>query len=186
MISVARKSRPRRGPNRVQLVNLDGSPHRRPKRDHALTWPASTDNWRWEPIDRVIGTDSRGADVHQSDCVPEDGEDGEAGWIQTMIEASLPTVAIPGIDPEPETDAEFFARLAADEAAEKARVLATYHPLPEDLAEYAAWSEGLDAGTLPAHVAQSFRFGCMAEVEHYRPGQPTDDELAQLAAHGAI
>jgi hypothetical protein len=163
-----------RGPRKAADVRLSAP---------AEFWPAWTDNWFYEPTDRVIGTDSMGADVYESDCI---SGDGEAGWIQTMIEASLPTVTIPGIAPEPETDAEFFARLAAEEAAEKARVLATYHPLPEDLAEYAAWSEALDAGTLPPELAGRFTFGCMADVEHYRPGQPTDVELSQLAAHGCI
>jgi hypothetical protein len=174
MISVARKARPRRSPNRVQLVELDGSPVRRPDRDHAATWPAWTDNFHWESIDRVVGTDSMGADVHESDCDDGGRRDGAALWAELMIEASLPPVMTDAewearlTSKRPsrrvETDAEFLARLEREEAAEKARVMATYQPLPEDLAELAAWSEALDG----------FR------------NQVSSDELAQLAAHGCI
>jgi hypothetical protein len=86
--------------------------------------------------------------------------------------------------PEPEeTDAEFLARLGHEEEIEKARVLATYQPSPTDLAEYAAWSEALDNGTLPPAAAVRFRLG---EYDAIRRGQISEDELAQLAAHGCI
>jgi hypothetical protein len=125
----------------------------------AESWPSWTDAHRWEPVDRVIGTDSMGADVHQSDCAPEPDE----------------------------SDEEWLARLEEQDEAEKARLLATYQPSTTDLAEYAAWSEGLDNGTLPRSAADRFHFGILDDqVEHYRPGQPTADELAQLAAHGCV
>jgi hypothetical protein len=149
------KARPRRGPNRVQLVEPDGTP----VRPSAESWPAWTDSHRWVPTDRVVGTDSMAADVHESDCVPEPDE----------------------------SDEEWLARLEEQDEAEKARVLATYYPLPEDVAEYVRWCAARDNGTLPAGVADRFRFGILDDqVEHYRPGQPTEDELSQLAAHGCI
>jgi hypothetical protein len=101
---------------------------------------------------------------------------------------SAPAPVVPSpTSPEPavETDAEFLARIADEEAAEKARVLATYRPLPEDVAEFEAWSHELDAGTLPPDFGR-FRFGCMAELDAIRSGQISEDELAQFAAHGAI
>jgi hypothetical protein len=147
MISVARKARPRRSPNRVQLVEADGSA----ARPSAESWPAWTDNHFWES-----GESQHDLAGHVHIDPPEpDAPDGEAGWIQVMIEASLPPV---------EADGEFLARVAAEDAAEKARVMATYQPLPEDLAELAAWSESLDG---------------------YR-GQVSSEELGQLAAHGCI
>jgi hypothetical protein len=94
--------------------------------------------------------------------------------------ASHITLVIP--EPE-ETDAEFLARLGHEEEIERARVLATYQPSPTDLAEYAAWSEALDAGTLPPAVAVRFRLG---EYDAIRRGQVTEDELAMIAAHGCI
>jgi hypothetical protein len=123
-------------------------------------WPDWTDAYRWEPIDRVVGVDSMGADVHASDCVPEPDE----------------------------TDAEWLARLEEQDEADKARVLATYQPSPTDLAEYAAWSEALDAGALPPAVADHFRLGehSAAEYDAMRRGQVTSDELAMLAAHGCV
>jgi hypothetical protein len=115
-------------------------------------------------IDRVIGTDSMGADIHLSDCRPE---------------------------PTEETDAEFLARLGDEEAFEKARAMATYRPLPEDLLEYAAWSEELDAGTLTGVSATRFRLGEYAryasDEEHaILTGQISSDELAMMVAHGCI
>jgi hypothetical protein len=92
-------------------------------------------------------------------------------------------VTLPPVPEPDETDAEFLARLGHEEEIEKARVLANYQPSPTDLAEYAAWSEALDAGTLPPAVADQFRPG---EYDAPRRGQVTEDELAQLAAHGAI
>jgi hypothetical protein len=100
--------------------------------------------------------------------------------------APTPAVAsLPAPEPAVETDAEFLARLADEEAAEKARVLAAYHPLPEDVAEYEAWSRELEAGTLPPELGR-FRFGCMAELDAIRSGQVSPDELGMLAAHGCI
>ena len=196
MISLPRKARPRRSPNRVRLVEADGSP----ARPSAESWPASTDNWFWGTTDRVIGTDSMGADVHESDCVPEPDDDarrdGAALWAEMMIEASLPAVSMPGIDLEPESEAAFFARLASEEEHEKARVLATYQPSPTDLAEYSAWSEALDNGTLPPSAAGRFAFSplppvreschTIAEWDAIRSGQISEDELAMLAAGMAI
>jgi hypothetical protein len=128
MINATRKARPRRSANRVKLVEPDGSAARPP----AESWPGWTDGHFWEPTrDHVIGTDSMGADVHESDCVPEPDE----------------------------TDAEWIGRLEEQEAAEKARVLTTYQPSPTDLAEYSAWSRALDAGTLPPAISDHFRFG---------------------------
>ena len=49
MINVARKARPRRSPNRVALVNLDGTTPARPIGPAAAGWPGWTDNWHWEP-----------------------------------------------------------------------------------------------------------------------------------------
>jgi hypothetical protein len=100
--------------------------------------------------------------------------------------APAPAVASPPApEPAEETDADFLARLADGEAAEKARVLANYRPLPEDVAEFEAWSHELDAGTLPPDFGR-FRFGCMAELDAIRSGQISEDELAMLAAHGCI
>ncbi len=50
------------------------------------------------------------------------------------------------IVPDNEDDAQFFARLDAQYAAEKARLEATYpayEPTTADLAEYAAWSRSM-------------------------------------------
>jgi hypothetical protein len=86
--------------------------------------------------------------------------------------------------PEPEeTDAEFLARLGHEEEIEKARVLATYQPSPTDLLEYSAWSQALDAGTLPPEASVRFRFGEYAAV---RRGQVSEDELSMMAAGMAI
>ena len=131
MITVPRKALPRRGPNRVQLVEPDGSP----ARPSAESWPAWTDNHFYET------------------------------------------------GPESESDAQYLARITAEEQAERERIEAAYQPLPEDLAEYATWCAARENGTLPADVADRFRFG---EYDAYRHGQPTDDELAQLASHGCI
>jgi hypothetical protein len=96
------------------------------------------------------------------------------------------TKVIPPVPAPPdETDAEFLARLADEEAAEKGRVLATYRPLPEDEAEYEAWSRELEAGMLPPDFGR-FRFGCMAELDALRSGQISHDELAMIAAGMAI
>jgi hypothetical protein len=147
MISVARKALPRRGPNRVTLVEPDGSPSRPWYLDPTPSW---VDNHYWEP----------------GSC-PED----LAAHVHIDVR-----------EPE-ETDAEFLARLGEEEAFEKARVLETYQPLPEDLEEYAAWSQALEAGTLPPSLATRFRFG---EFDAIRRGQISEDELSQLAAHGCL
>jgi hypothetical protein len=157
MISIPRKARPRRSPNRVVLVEPDGSP----ARPSALSWPSWTDDYRWEPVDHIVGTDSMQADVHQSDC-----------------------------DRRPETDAEWLTRMAREESEERMRIEATYQPSAEDLAEYAAWSEALDAGTLPPAEANHFRLGesCFSRYEQdaIRRGQISPDELAMMAAGMAI
>jgi hypothetical protein len=147
MISIPRKARPRRGPNRITLVEPDGSP--------AVPWyldpaPSVWDNHYWEP----------------GSC-PED------------LAAHVTAVVL---EPE-ETDAEFLARLGHEEEIERARVLATYQPSPTDLAEYAAWSQELDAGTLSGVSARRFRFG---EFDAIRRGQISEDELSQLACHGCL
>lgn len=150
---MVRKARPRRQRNRVTLVNLDGSPAR-PIEPDAANWPAWTDNFYWEP----------GATVHElPDHVtyeapePDDDgrRDGSALWAQLLIESSLPPV---------ETDADFLARLEREEAAELARVMSAYQPLPEDLREYEAWSQALDNGTLPPAEASRFSFGSFRRV----------------------
>jgi hypothetical protein len=159
MISLLRKARPRRSPSRVRLVELDGTPVVQPTADFALSWPATADDWFWEATDHVVGVDSMGADVHASDC------------------------------PEPdETDAEWLARLEAQDEEDKARVLATYQPSPTDLAEYQAWSEGLDSDALPASMADHFRLGehSADEYDAISRGQVTSDELSMLASHGCI
>lgn len=130
------KARPRRRPNRVTLVDPDGSP----ARPSAESWPAWCDDHCWAP---------------------------------TRDHASA------------ESDAEFLARIADEEAAERDRVLASYQPLPEDVAEFEAWSRELDAGTLPRDLGH-FRFGCMAELDAIRNGQVSPDELAMCAAGMAI
>jgi hypothetical protein len=154
---LARKALPRRGPNRVTLVEPDGSP--------AVPWyadpaPGPWDNYYWEP----------------GSC-PED----LAAHVHIDVR-----------EPE-ETDAESLARLGQEEAFERARVLETYQPLPEDLEEYAAWSQALDAGTLPPAGCRRFHFGILAESRYtadeqdaIRRGQVTEDELAMLAAHGCV
>jgi hypothetical protein len=91
-------------------------------------------------------------------------------------------VHVKPLEPD-ETDAEFLARIEHEEAAEEARVLATYEPSPTDLAEYRAWSESLDAGTLPPALAGRFAFG---EYDAIRRGQVSEDELSMLASHGCI
>jgi hypothetical protein len=155
MISIPRKALPRRGPNRVTLVELDGSP--------AVPWyldpaPSAIDNHYWEP----------------GSC-PED----LAAHVHIDVR-----------EPE-ETDAEFLARLGHEEEIEKARVLGRYAPSPADLAEYEAWSQELDAGTLTGVSATRFRFGEFSrytdDEEHaIRSGQISEDELAMMAAHGCI
>lgn len=161
MSQLITKARPRRSPNRVRLVNLDGSP----ARPSAESWPAWTDAHFWEPTrDEVIGTDSMGAEVYQSDCRPE---------------------------PRDETAAEFMARIASEEAAELARVEAAYQPLPEDLEEYQLWAEALDAGRLTGDSAKRFTFGCYGVGEPFghdavMTGQISEDELAMVAAGMAI
>ena len=66
---------------------------------------------------------------------------------------------------------------------EQARVMATYQPSPTDLAEYAAWAEALDAGTLPAEASGRFTLG---EYDAVRRGQVSETELAMLAAGMAV
>jgi hypothetical protein len=128
----------------------------------ATTWPAWTDDYRWEPVDRVIGTDSMGADVFDSDCAPEPDE----------------------------SDEEWLARLEEQEEAEKARVLATYQPTAEDLRDYEVWSQALDAGTLPPADASHFTLGepcfTQAEQDAIRRCQVSHDELCMMAAGMAI
>lgn len=179
MISVARKALPRRRPNRVQLVEPNGSP----ARPSAESWPAWTDNHYWECGEsaHALADHVTLPDVPEPD--DDDRRDGAALWAEMMIEASLPPVTMPGIEPEPESDAQFFTRLAADEQAEKVRIEATYDPSPTDLAEYAAWAEALDAGTLPPSAAGRFHFGILDEID---PRQVSSDELGQLASHGCI
>jgi hypothetical protein len=191
MISLLRKARPRRSPNRVRLVELDGTPVVQPTADFALSWGGWTDNHYWEATDRVVGVDSMGADVHESDCPEPDDDgrrDGAALWAEMMIEASLPPVRIPGIDPETETDAEFLARVASEEDLERARVLATYQPTLEDLREFEAWSAGLDSDALPASMADHFTLGehSAEAYDAVRRGQVSETELAMMAAHGCI
>jgi hypothetical protein len=110
-------------------------------------------------VDRIIGTDSMGADIFGSDLVHDD-----------------------------ETDAEWLARIEREEAIEKDRVLSTYRPSAEDLAEYAAWCAALEAELLPPAAPRRFSFGSFASC--YAPdewnailtGQVSLDELAMLAA----
>jgi hypothetical protein len=103
-------------------------------------------------------------------------------WRWTVADEPPPAAAtLPGLAPEPESDEQFFGRLAAEETMERDRVLATYQPLPEDLIEYRAWAEALDAGTLPPAAAERFRFSS-AEDHALRTGQVSSDELAVLAA----
>jgi hypothetical protein len=152
---LSRKALPRRGPNRVTLVEPDGSP--------AVPWyldptPSWVDNFFYEP----------------GSC-PED---------------LASHVHIEAREPE-ETDAEFLARLGHEEEIEKARVLATYQPLPEDLEEYARWSAALEAGTLTGVIATRFRYGeyarYAADQEHaIRSGQVSEDELSMMAAGMAL
>jgi hypothetical protein len=134
------KARPRRSPNRVRLVNVDGSP----ATGAAATWGPETDAYRWAPTDR------------ESDCA------------------------------EPETDAQWLARIAREEAEERIRVETTYQPSPTDLAEFAAWSEALDNGTLPPAEADRFTLGesCFSrdEMDAIRRNQVSHDELCMLAA----
>ena len=112
-----RKARPRRQPNRVTLVELDGTP----VRQSAADWPAWTDNWFWDP------TPDADLDDHFAAEAPDDIDgDGEAGWVQAMVEASLPPARF---EPTAE-DLAWLAALEAQEAAEKARVVAAYRPLP--------------------------------------------------------
>ena len=179
MISIARSARPRRSKNRVQLVNIDGTPVRRPDRDHALAWPASADNWRWATRDRVIGTDSMGADVHESDCPEPDDDarrDGASLWAEMMIEASLPPV---------ETDAQFLARLDAHDLAERRRIAETYHPTDADLRDYAEWLASLDDNLPPPDIDLS-EYRTVAEWDAVRRGQVSETELAMMAAGMAI
>lgn len=165
-----RKARPRRQPNRVTLVELDGTP----VRQSAADWPAWTDNWFWDT------TPDADLDDHFAAEAPDDIDgDGEAGWVQAMVEASLPPARF---EPTAE-DLAWLAALKAQEAAEKARVVAAYRPLPDDLAEYAAWSEALDSGMLPASAAGRFAFG---EYDAIRSGQVTETELAMQAAGMAL
>jgi hypothetical protein len=155
MLTLPRKARPRRGPNRITLVGPDGSP--------AVPWyddpaPGPWDNHYWEP----------------GSC-PED----LAAHVHIDVR-----------EPE-ETDAEFLARIGLEEEMEKARVLETYQPLPEDLLEYAAWSQALDAGTLTSVSATRFRYGeyarYAADQEHaIRSGQISEDELSMMAAGMAL
>lgn len=154
MVQLITKARPRRGANRITLVNIDGTPVCRPDRDHALAWPPSVDDWFWEcgesPADLA-------AHVSLPPVVEPDDDgrrDGSALWAELMIESSLPLV---------ETDAEFLARLDAAEAAERARVLGAYPVLPEDLAELAAWSEPIGAyrGVSSDELAHLAAHGCV-------------------------
>jgi hypothetical protein len=47
MIMVPKKALPRRSPNRVTLVELDGTPVRQSRRPAALAWPGWCDNHRY-------------------------------------------------------------------------------------------------------------------------------------------
>jgi len=153
MISVARKARPRRSPNRVTLVDIDGTPTT-PIETNAANWPAWTDNWFWE-----CGSCPEDLASHVTYEGPEPGDDGRldgaALWAQLLIESSLPPV---------ETDADFLARLEREESAELARVMTAYQPRHEDLEEYSAWSAALDNGTLPPAEASRFSFGSFARI----------------------
>jgi hypothetical protein len=153
MHTVARKARPRRRPDRVALVNLDGTPAR-PIEPDAAGWPAWTDNFSWE-----CGATARELPDHvtHEPFEPDDDDrrDGVALWAEMMIESGLPPV---------ETDAEFLARLGREESAELSRVMASYQPLPGDLEEYAAWSAALDDGTLPPESASRFSLGSFRRI----------------------
>lgn len=150
MISVARKALPRRSQNRVQLVELDGTPVRPARRPEALTWGPGHDNWRWS-------------------CTPDAPESAAA--------------TLPSIDPEPESDVEWLARLDTTEAAEVARIEASYRPTTADLAEYDRWLESLGDGPEPWAIAAAHSYD---DFEALRSGQVSSDELGQLAAHGCV
>lgn len=170
MISIPRKARPRRSPNRVQLVEPDGLP----ARPSAESWPAWVDNHFWEP-----GLDAHDLAAHVTlPPVPEPDDDGRrdgaALWAEMMIEASLPPV---------ETDAEFLARLGHEEQIERQRLANTYHPTAADLAEYGAYLASIGDGPEPYAVEPGHSF---EDWEALRSGQVSSDELAQLAAHGCL
>jgi hypothetical protein len=104
--------------------------------------PADDPSWDvagyWTPSDdRLIGTDSMGADVWESDA---------------------------RIDPAD------FAMPPIMGGSEEA-----YQPSEADLAEWADFLHALEAD-LPDRD----------QVEPYRAGMPTEDELAQLASHGCV
>jgi hypothetical protein len=168
--SITRRRR-RQSDSRITLVGFDGKPLPEPD---ATTWPASTDSHFWE-----CGESSHDLAGHITapSLDPDDVEtrrDGSSLWAEMMIEQSLPPV---------ESDAEFLARLAHEEAAEKARVIASYPALPQDWEEYSRWAEALDAGTLDAAEASHFSLG---ERRAIQSGQVSETELAMLASHGAI
>jgi hypothetical protein len=141
------KARPRRSPNRVTLVNIDGSAAR-PLEPSALAWPDWTDRHRYA-------------------CPPD------------AAAAAAPT--LPSIDPEPETDEEWLARLDATEAAELARIEASYRPSTADLAAYDAWLASVGDGPEPWAVEAAHRYDLFEAARGV-----TSDELAHLAAHGCV
>jgi hypothetical protein len=149
---MVRKALPRRSPNRITLVELDGSPVRPARRPEALAWGPEHDNWRWAT----------------SPDAPESA-----------------AATLPSIDPEPqsETDAEWLARLDVAEAAEVARIEASYRPTTADIAAYNAWLAEAGDGPEPWAVEAAHSYD---DFEAIRSGQVTGDEFAQLAAHGAI
>jgi hypothetical protein len=160
---MVRKALPRRSPNRITLVELDGSPVRPARRPAAPAWSAEHDNWRW-----VASPDAP--------------------------ESALAT--LPSIDPEPETDAEWLARLDTTEAAEVARIESSYRPTTADLAEYDRWLDGLGDGPSPYAVEpghsfedfEALRPSChtIAEWDAIHSGQVTETELAMRAAGMAL
>jgi hypothetical protein len=135
MIQLIRKALPRRRANRVQLVNLDGSPVRPALEPRPLVWPGWTDNHRWEPTDRVIGSDSMGADVHESDCCPE------------------PIAFFPSED-----DLAWLAQIEAEEQAERARIERDY-PLDRD---HDRWLDQVSAALPPRNQVSPDELGQLA------------------------
>jgi hypothetical protein len=105
-------------------------------------------------------------------------------WVASPDAPESAAATLPSIDPEPESDEEWLARLDATQAAEVARIEASYRPTTADIAAYNAWLAEAGDGPEPWAVEAAHSYDDFEALRNGR--QVTGDELAQLAGHGCI
>jgi hypothetical protein len=104
-------------------------------------------------------------------------------WVASPDAPESAAATLPGIEPMPESPDEWLARVEATEASELARIESSYRPSSADLLAYNDWLASVGDGPEPWAIAAAHSYD---EFEAIRRGQPTGDELAQLAAHGCV